>query len=119
MKTCAFPGCNAKPLKDDIYCFWHSQKPEIVRKRERARKIGGYNRQKHEPIDFEFKLEKIEDLVKFVEFLINLGLKRKIDTKLLNSLCLLVNTQRKLLEASDLEMRIERLESLLIQRKEV
>ena len=38
---CQHSGCGAYALKEDNYCFVHSQKPEITEKRQEARKKGG------------------------------------------------------------------------------
>jgi len=38
---CKQTGCKAYALKNDEYCFTHSQKPEVIEKRQEARKKGG------------------------------------------------------------------------------
>ena len=38
---CNKPGCKANALKSDNFCFFHSQKPDIVAKRESSQSLGG------------------------------------------------------------------------------
>ena len=41
--NCKKPNCKAGALKDDDFCFFHSQKPDIIVKRGLARSRGGRN----------------------------------------------------------------------------
>jgi hypothetical protein len=48
---CKKRGCKASALKDDKFCFFHSQKPDIIVKRRLARSRGGRNYKIHkEPV---------------------------------------------------------------------
>ena len=40
---CKKRGCKASALKDDDFCYFHSQKPDIIVKRVLARSRGGRN----------------------------------------------------------------------------
>ena len=41
MAECSKDGCRANALRDEALCFAHSTKPEIVKKRDAARRKGG------------------------------------------------------------------------------
>ena len=51
---CKKRGCKASALKDDKFCFFHSQKPEIIVKRGLAQSRGGRKYKIHkEPVAIE------------------------------------------------------------------
>ena len=48
---CKKRGCKASALKDDDFCFFHSQKPDIIVMRKSAQSRGGRNHRIHkEPV---------------------------------------------------------------------
>ena len=52
--NCKKPNCKANALKDDDFCFFHSQKPTIKTKRELAQSRGGSKAKRHkEPVSIE------------------------------------------------------------------
>lgn len=60
---CKKPDCKAYSLKNDDFCFFHSQKPDIVAKRELARSLGGSKPKIHkEPITIE-SLTDIQEIL--------------------------------------------------------
>ena len=51
---CKKRGCKASAMKDDDFCFFHSQRPDIIVKRGLARSRGGRNYKIHkEPVSIE------------------------------------------------------------------
>jgi len=56
---CKKRGCKASALKDDDFCFFHSQKPRIIAKRAIAQSRGGRKTQiNREPVS----IESLEDI---------------------------------------------------------
>ena len=56
---CKKRGCKASALKDDDFCFFHSQKPRIIAKRALAQSRGGRKIQiNKDPVS----IESLEDI---------------------------------------------------------
>lgn len=68
MARCAFPNCKANALKNDKFCFFHSQRPEIIEKQKQARIKAGKSRKKH--IDGR-KIENVSDVLKILSEALN------------------------------------------------
>ncbi len=60
MANCSHEGCRAHSLTDGDLCFSHSQKPEIIQKRNAARSKGG--RRKAHTAQYIDSIDSIDDL---------------------------------------------------------
>ena len=60
---CKKPDCKSYSLKNDDFCFFHSQKPDIVAKRKLSQSLGGSKPKIHkEPISIE-SLTDIQEIL--------------------------------------------------------
>jgi hypothetical protein len=60
---CKKPDCKSYSLKNDDFCFFHSQKPDIIAKRTLAQSLGGSKSKKHKkPISIE-SLTDIQEIL--------------------------------------------------------
>ena len=108
---CAKDGCGAARMKDDEYCYFHSQRPEIVEKRKQARSKGG-SRGKVQQSDV---IESVRDVKAVLAETINELRSSEGNVvsrgRAVGYLCgVLLNA----FEKADLEERIAKLEEVLI-----
>lgn len=108
--------CKAMSLKNDDYCFWHSQK--IKEKRSKALKSGG-KAKKNYSIDFDkWEYESTQSLISLLELLINKTIKGEIPTKVSNSVAYLTNILLSIIKERDLEQRLEVIEHVIQIKQE-
>jgi hypothetical protein len=107
---CKKPGCKANALKDDDFCFFHSQKPNIIAKRVLAQSRGGRKTQIHrDPVS----IESLDDIqVTLLETLNEIRCSSTENTvsraRAIAYICLsLANIQDRV----DLEKRVEAMEN--------
>jgi hypothetical protein len=107
---CKKRGCKASALKDDVFCFFHSQKPRIIAKRAIAQSRGGRKSKIHkEPVS----MKSLEDIqVILLEALNEIrcsGTENTVSkSRAIAYICLsLANIQDRI----DLEKRIEAIEN--------
>lgn len=115
--TNAGARCDATPLRDQDFCFWHS--PEHQQDAMEARRLGGLRRRREGTLAgaFEFKgLGSTEDLRRLLEIaaLDALGLENSIAR--VRALTAVVQVGARLLEVGELEARVEMLESTIQPR---
>ncbi len=121
-KTCAATRddgepCNARPLRDEVYCFMHS--PDHVEEVAEARRLGGHRRRRERVIsdvyDFE-GLASVTQIRRLVEVAVldTLGLENSVARA--RTLGALAQTATKLLEAGEFENRLRLLEQALESR---
>jgi len=110
---CKKRGCKAGALKDDKFCFFHSQRPDIIAKRRSARSRGGKNfKIQKEPV----VIESLKDIqVVLVEALNEIRCSgtenTAAKTRATAYICLiLANVQDRI----DLEKRVEAIENSLM-----
>ncbi len=121
MPTCKFVkptdiNCLARAMKNEAYCFSHSQREEIVSKRKAAQSLGGKNsRRVHNPSKNKIKLNNMCDVVSAIENTINDIKAGNISTNVANSMGYLLNIAVKALEQRDWEARIIKLEEAAIK----
>ena len=108
---CEHTGCNAHAMKDDQHCYFHSQKPEIIKKREEARKRGGQRGK----LAVEDDVETVEDVLKLLSDTLNELRSSPAESVVSKSraigyLCSILLTA---LEKNDMEERLCKLEEML------
>ena len=116
MAECAKPGCRAHALKDDTYCFNHSQRPDVIDKRAAARSRGGRRGKVLEAAYIE-SIDSIDDLKQVLADALNelrLCGSENIVGKA-RAIGYLVNVAAGLLKDGDLEQRLSALEESLAE----
>lgn len=108
---CQHSGCNAYAMKDDQHCYFHSQRPEVAKKREEARKRGG-SRGKIPVTD---DIETVEDVKRLLSDTLKELRSSPAESVVSKSraigyLCQILLTA---LEKTDIEERICKLEELI------
>ncbi len=110
--------CASPALKGDEHCFTHSNRPEVVERRELAHREGGYCGKLPKIDSSEWvELKTLDDVVLFLERTANEVRTGKIDRGRANTLGYLTNILLGALEARDLDTRVEMLERVVIMRK--
>jgi len=109
--------CGAARLRDSAFCLWHD--PEHADVVAEARKVGGGRKRKEATIsvayDFE-GLESVGQIRRLVEVAVIDALSLENSVARARALAYLAQTAGKLLEAGDLEERLERIEQTLEPR---
>lgn len=109
--------CGAAPLRDSAFCLWHD--PEHAELVAEARKVGGGRKRKEATIavayDFE-GLASVGQIRRLVEVAVIDALSLENSVARARALAYLAHTAGKLLEAGDLEERLERIERTLEPR---
>ena len=124
MNECTFikensEKCASPALKGEELCFTHSDKPEVVEKRDLAHREGGHCGKLPRVDSSEWvELKTLDDVVRFLERTANEVRTGKIDRGRANTLGYLTNILLGALEARDLNTRVEMLERVVIMRKE-
>ncbi len=109
--------CDATPLRDQDFCFWHS--PDHVQEATAARRLGGLRRRREHAVAGAYELEglgSVAELQRLLEIAAfdALGLENSIAR--VRALAALVQVGVRLLELGELEARIETLEATLQPR---
>ena len=110
--------CQAAPLREGDYCFWHS--PEHAEDVAEARRLGGLRRRREVAVSgaYEFAgLQTVSDIRRILEIgvLDTLGLENSIARA--RTLAYLAMTAIKLLEVGELEQRLAALEAAIHGQK--
>ena len=106
--------CGQAPLKAAEYCLWHS--PEHVAEAAEARRLGGLRRRREKTVGVVYEvgdLNSVADIQRLVKIAVvdTLSLENSIARS--RALAYLAQTALKVLEAGELEDRVERLETQL------
>ena len=106
--------CQAAPVKEGDYCFWHS--PENAEDVAEARRLGGLRRRREVAVSgaFDFVgLEHVGDIRRLLEVAVldTLGLENSIARA--RTLAYLATTAIKLLEVGEFELRLASLETAM------
>jgi len=110
--------CQQAPMTDLDHCFWHS--PEHERDAQEARRLGGRRRRREHVITGSFDLEGLDTPVKIRRLLEVVAadvLELENSIARARALIYLAATASRLFETSELEERIQALESELGRRK--
>jgi hypothetical protein len=106
--------CGANSLRNDKFCFMHSDDPEIIKIRQKSLSEGGSNsRKKYEPLIDEVDLENNADILFLIKKLIEETRGDKISTKKTTAIGYLLNIAIKALEQSDIEKRLSTIENAI------
>lgn len=109
--------CQAKSTKDSEYCFVHN--PENQQKRLEAAAKGGALSKKVS-LDLEpINLETSSDAVALLSETINLVRSGQLPTNTANSIGYLSGHLLKAIEAADIQERLEVIERVIFERKQV
>jgi len=109
--------CRQAPLGGKDYCFWHD--PELAEEAQEARRLGGLRRRRERTVGDAYQFDGLataEQIRRLVEIAVvdALGLENSIARA--RTLAYLAQTAAKLLELSDLEVRLREVESALEPR---
>lgn len=104
--------CGAAPLRDSAFCLWHD--PEHADVVAEARKLGGGRKRKEATISVAYDFEglaTVPQIRRLVEVAVidTLALDNTVSRS--RALAYLAHTAAKLLEAGELEERLERIEA--------
>ena len=104
--------CQAAPLKEGNYCFWHS--PEYAEDVAEAQRLGGLRRRREVAVSGAYEFNGLETVVDLRRILViatldTLGLENSIARA--RTLGYLVGVAGKLLETGELEARLATLEA--------
>jgi len=105
-------ACLGYATRGSDCCFFHDQRPEIVAKRENALKKGSKKANSHDGLHtWESRpLMSLSALNHALSELFNAGMAGDITTARLSALAAVANSLSKVIEGSDLEVRIKALE---------
>jgi hypothetical protein len=110
--------CQANALKDSDLCFFHD--PASEDKRQAARKAGGHERSKKAsvlpPDTPNLPLKTSADVVELLAETINQVRRGDIDPRISNAVGYLAGITLKAMEQSDLDKRLEELETAVSNR---
>lgn len=102
--------CNAAALRNDVHCYFHSDKITDEEKRQ-ARQKGGEARKIRVSKDYDnFELRNINDIIILNEKLINDVLQNKIDLRIMTSTAYNLQLQIKAIQLETIENRISQIE---------
>lgn len=110
--------CSAPPMRNSNFCFFHD--PDKAQQRESARRAGGIERSR--PIAVlsadtpDVSLKNHAQVLELLPDLVNRTLKGEVDPKVIHAVTALLNILMKALELSEVEKRLNALETLLRQR---
>ncbi len=110
---CKRRGCKASALKDDVFCFFHSQRPDIAAKRLLAQSRGGRKtRIRREPVAIESLKDIQEILLEVLNEIRCSGTENMVSrARAIAYICLiLANVQDRI----DLEKRVEAIENTFL-----
>ena len=108
--------CKAKALTDDEYCFMHS--PRAAKQREEANLKGGQHSYKKILVSSdEITVKTPQDIAGLLECTINEVRSGKLDVKIANCVGYLSSHLLRTIEFSELEKRLENIESAIEELK--
>lgn len=115
--TNAGARCDATPLRDQDFCFWHS--PEHAQEAVEARRLGGLRRRREGTLAGAYEFEGLASTANLrrlleVAALDALGLENSVAR--VRSLTAIVQVGARLLEVGELESRLEALEAAVRPR---
>ncbi len=92
--------CQAQAILSDVYCFAHSQLPEITEKRHLAKVEGGRNGRKMmlEPAEDSVAIKSVKDVVALLEQTVNDVRQNRITTNQANCIGFLCGIAMKGME---------------------
>jgi hypothetical protein len=121
-KTCAFRfpdgrSCGAAPLRDDLFCLWHS--PEHAEQVAESRKLGGSRRRREVTLSGVYDLESVitvRDIQRLIEIAVldTLALENSVARN--RTLAYLAQTALRSMEVGEQEERIRNLEAGLLSQ---
>lgn len=110
---CKHPGCGNYAMKGDDRCYFHSEKPEIIRKRQGDRKRGGRRTKTVRNGDIR-TLEDIRViLAEAINELRSCGSENVVSKARAIAYC--CGELRDCLREADLEKRLEKLEAIILR----
>ncbi len=116
MATCGKDGCRAHALRgDDLYCFNHSNEPDVIIRRQAARSKGGRRRGKAGDAASIVSIDGIDDLKAILADALN-DLRGSGSENIVGkarAVGYLVNVAAGLIKDGDFEERLEKLEDSL------
>ena len=121
MRKCQFiktnnKRCNANAIKEDGYCFWHSEK---TREQRGVAVMTGGKSPKRNYENEEVSLRSTNDVIELIEKTVNELRRNKTSTRIANAIGYLAGISLKAIEQSDLEKRLEVVEyALKIKRQD-
>ena len=105
--------CNAAALRNDVHCYFHSDKITDEEKKQ-ARQKGGEARKIRVSKDYEnFELRNINDIIILNEKLINDTLQNKIPFQAMTSTAYNLNLQMRLIQLETIEQRLTKIEEFV------
>ena len=107
--------CQAKAMKESEYCFTHN--PDTQIEKHLAVVKGGLNSKKVKLDLKPLSIKNPQEVGKLLEDTINGVRSGEIPPKIANTIGYLTGHALKALEASNLDQRVEMVESILLQRK--
>jgi len=119
-KRCSTEGCRAWALKDSDFCFRHDPRPEYEEKRKRASAKGGRRSRKYPVVreqlpDIFYELKNHRDLASFMEMVINSTMQNQMTLQKGRTLAQQCQIMKTILEASDIEERLVKLEKEVLK----
>ena len=109
--------CNATPLRDVPYCFWHS--PDHHAEAHEARRLGGLRRQREATVsgayDFE-GLASVDDIRRLLEIAVSDTLELDNSVARSRTLAYLAQMGLRTLEVGELAERVAAIESAVAPR---
>lgn len=107
--------CGAKAIKQDQYCFNHN--PDYIQQKQSAVLKGGFASKRVELGLEPVEIKNPQHVVSLLESTINGVRSGKIPPNIANTVGYLAGHLLKALEVSNLDQRLELVESVLIERK--
>lgn len=109
--------CNANSMQDSEYCYLHNPDiPEEVKKEAQSRGGEANKVAVKEPLP-PISIKTPQDILILAEDTINRVRAGEIDPRVATTIGYLANVAQKAIEASNLDERLEVVESILLQRK--
>ena len=105
--------CQAKPIRDSAYCFWHDPAKSDARKD--AGRIGGLRgRARTLSLDTpDFRVSNAESIVELLSKTVNQTLRGEIDPKVSNAIGYLSSVILRAKEQGEIEERVAKIEETL------
>ena len=121
-RTCAYRhedgrACKAAPLRDSLFCLWHS--PEHAEQVAESRRLGGLRRRREVTLSGVYDLESVitvRDIQRLVEIAVmdTLALENSVQRN--RTLAYLAQTALRSIEVGEQEERIRTLEAALLSQ---
>ena len=104
-------SCGGFAVAGSAHCFAHD--PGLAAKRDEARRRGGQAGRGVTLAESSLPVRSVSDVVALVELTVNDVRCGRVDVRVANAVAYLANVAIKAIEQSDLESRLEALESVL------